>query len=169
MTWLVRGTGLLVALALALGLVLGSSLPYTDTPSDDAIIRLSWRAVGDPIAECREPSEAELAALPPHMRRRKICEARLSAFRLSVSIDGALVLAEEVRPEGARGDRPAYVFHEFVVAPGVHQLAIRFEAQPDGRAPVPHALTLGERVVLEPREICLVTFDPETGRLDLRE
>jgi len=168
--WLTRSLAVLVALAVTAGIVLGSSLPYTDTAGDGAVIRLSWRAVGEPIEECREPTEAELAALPPHMRRREICEARLSAFRLTVSIDNALVFEGDVRPEGARGDRPAYVFHEFAVAPGAHRLAIRFETERNGRAGAPHSLTtLDERVVLAPREIRLVTLEPGTDQLDLRE
>jgi hypothetical protein len=46
-----------VAVALTAGLVVGSAIPYTDDPGDGSLIRLSWRAVGKPVEQCREPTE----------------------------------------------------------------------------------------------------------------
>jgi hypothetical protein len=130
------------------------------------LLRLSWRAVGERVEACREPTEEENAALPPHMRRSEICEARLSPFRLAVAIDGNPVLERRIRPGGARQDRPAYVFQEFPVAAGAHRLEVVFESEPeDGAvAAARPPLVLDERVVLGRREIFLVTIDPDTGR-----
>lgn len=167
MTLFSRALGVVVAIALMAGLVVGSALTYTDAPREQAMIRLSWRAVGERVEACRQPTQAELAALPPHMRQREICEARLAPFRLSVAIDAAAVFEGRVLPRGARQDRPAYVFQDFPVAPGSHRLSIAFETEPDeggpatGRAP----LTLDESVSLAPRDIVLVTTDPDADRL----
>ena len=156
-----------VALGLTAALVVGSGLPYVDDHSDRALMRLSWRAVGERIQECRTPTEEELAALPPHMRRREICEGRMTPFHLAVRIDGAAVFEDRIHPAGTRQDRPVYVFREFPVAPGEHRIEVRFAAVlPEGaeagaRAP----LVLDETLRLAPRQIALVTHDDAAGRL----
>jgi hypothetical protein len=154
-------------MGLTAGLVVCSGLPYVDDSSDHALVRLSWRAVGERVEECRTPTADELAALPPHMRRQEICEGRLMPFQLAVSIDGAPVFEGRVRPAGTREDRPAYVFQEFPVSPGRHRIEVRFAAEiPEGadredRTP----LTLDETVTLEPRTIALVSLDEAARRL----
>lgn len=169
MTALRRVLAAAVAAGLTAGLVVCSGLPYLDDSSEDALIRLSWRAAGERVEECRIPSEEELAALPPHMRRAEICEGRLAPFRLSVSIDGSAVFEDLIRPAGTRRDRPVYVLQEFPVSPGRHRLEVRFAPQlPEGderanRAP----LILDETLVLEPRRIALVTQDGTAERLYL--
>lgn len=164
MTLLSRGLALGVGVVLTAGLVLGSALPYTDAPDAAALIRLSWRAVGERVEECRAPSPDELAALPPHMRQSEICEARLAPFRLAVAIDGATVFEGRIRPRGARRDRPAYVFQEFRVAPGSHRLGIEFASEAGGEPGRP-PLRFDERVTLDARDILLVTTPPEADRL----
>lgn len=71
-------TALCAASAFAIGA--GSRARFELEASGDAAIRLSWRAVGRPVEQCRTPSAEELAQLPVHMRRSEICERRLSAF-----------------------------------------------------------------------------------------
>jgi hypothetical protein len=156
-----------VALGLSAALVVCSGLPYVADSSDDALIRLSWRAVGERIEECRKPTEEELAALPPHLRRQEICAGRTTPFQLAVSIDGAAVFEDRIRPGGARQDRPVYVLQEFPLSPGRHRLQVRFAAElPAGadreaRAP----LVLDQILTLEPRTIALVTYDDTAGQL----
>jgi hypothetical protein len=169
-TLVLRALGLGVAIALTAGLVVGSALPFTAAPGDQAMIRLSWRAVGESVEACREPTEEELAALPPHMRQREICEARLTPFRLAVAIDGASTFEGEIQPGGVRGDRPAYVLRDFPVTPGSHRLSVEFGAVPDGGASASSPpLTLDESVTLAPREIVLVTTGPDADRLTVVE
>jgi len=167
LTWLTFALRVAVAASLTAGVVLGSALPYTNDSGQQSLIRLSWRAVGNRAEACREPTKDELAALPAHMRRSEICEARLSPFRLVVAIDGAPVLERVIRPGGARHDRPAYVFQEFSVAPGTHRLQIAFTAEPgEGVAATQQApLLFDQPVTLQPREIFLVSHDAETDAL----
>lgn len=167
MTTLRYGLAAAVAVALTAALVVCSGLPYVDDSSGDALIRLSWRTVGERIEECREATEEELAALPPHMRRREICEGRMTPFHLAVSIDGAAVFEDRIRPRGARQDRPVYVFQEFPIAPGSHRLEVRFAVElPAGANRVARPpLVLDETLTLEPRTIALVTYDDAAAQL----
>jgi hypothetical protein len=145
---------------LSAGIVLGTSVPWVAEPGGDALIRLSWRAVGERIEECREPSAEEQARLPAHMRQSRICERRLAPFHLVVHLDGRPALDEVVAASGARDDRPTYVFRELRVPPGDHRVELRFEVdRPAGRtgAAGQPPLLLDERVVLVPRQILLVT------------
>ena len=166
---LTQGLAALVAVGLTAGLVWCTALPYQHESSEEAVIRLSWRTVGERVEECRTPSEEELAALPPHMRQGEICEGAMLPFRLRVAVDGASLFDGQVRTAGARGDRPAYVFQEFRVAPGAHHLQVRFEVDRgqgqgvSGRPP----LILDEDVTLEARTILLVVENE--GRLGIFE
>jgi len=155
---LTQGFAALVAVGLTAGLVYCTALPYQQESSEEALIRLSWRTVGERVEECRTPSEEELAALPPHMRQGEICEGAMVPFRLRVAVDGASVFDGPVHTAGARGDRPAYVFHEFRVPPGPHHLQVRFEVDRGEGAVLSERppLTLDEEVTLEPRAILLV-------------
>jgi hypothetical protein len=149
--------------------VLGSAVSYTESAGEHAMVRLSWRAVGERIEECRQATPAELAALPPHMRRGEICEGQLAPFRLKVAIDGSSVFQGRVRPGGLREDRPAYVLQEFRVEPGPHRLSVEFEPERgEGRsAPSRPPWVLEAQISPAPREIVLVTTGPEESGLIL--
>jgi hypothetical protein len=197
-----RGLGVIVAFATAFGIAWLSHAPYHIRPSDAALIRLAWSARPERIESCREPSEAELAGLPAHMRQKVVCEGTSARYRLRVSRDGAPVLDEVVRGSGLRHDRPLYLLRDLPTAPGRHEIVVRFEridsltptvaAAADGGEPadesliaglpdrgrreaderehrrleaVPARLLLEETVVLDPRQILLVTYDVESRRL----
>ena len=154
---------------LTAGLVAGTRVPWVAEPANQAVVRLAWRAIGERALECREPSAAEQAERPAHMRQPLLCERRLLPFRLAVHIDGALRSDESLHASGAREDRPTFVFHDFRVSPGAHRIEIRFEVErPPGAAPAAQpALRLDETVELAPRQILLVTRagDEEGGGL----
>jgi hypothetical protein len=157
--------GVGVAVAFVATLVALSGLTSVVDASGDARIRLSWRTVGEHIEDCRRPTEDELAALPAHMRQREICDRRLAPFQLDVRIDGETAISREVRPSGARDDRPAYVFEEIRLAPGHHRLAVTFAVVSENAVAAP--LTLREDVELVPNAIVLVTLDDDSGELVL--
>jgi len=170
MSWLYAALGGVLAVLATVGLVALSEVGYSAETSQDAIIRLSWRAVGQRIEECRVPSEEELAALPPHMRREEICEGRLAPFQLDVSIDGQPVHSAEIRASGARQDRPTYVFHEIRVPPGRHDLKVRFavDAESAADASIRAPLLLEAAIDSAPRSITLVTREEDSDRLVIR-
>lgn len=151
--------GAALAIVATLGLVRLSYGSYLATASESAVLRLSWRAVGERIEECRTLSEEELAALPLHMRRSEICEGRLAPFRLVVAVDGETLLDAPVRASGAREDRPTYVFHEFPLPPGRHHVEVRFAVDhPAGAGASPfRVLSFDGDLELAPRTVALVT------------
>jgi len=143
-----------------------SRLPYDATPSGQALLRLSWRYQPDGSSGCRRPTEEELAELPPHMRNPNACISAPVPYHLTVVIDGETIVDERILAGGARQDRPVFVFREFDVAAGEHEIEIRFEArpeEPDGTEPL--SLSWAEPVMVRPREIALIGYDRETGRL----
>ncbi len=166
MSAVTRILGGLLALALMALMVLASQWPWQVHGEGEALIRLSWRTVSEPLRACRKPTAEELAALPPHMRMDEICERRHTPFRLLVRLDGTIVRDSVQEPAGARGDRPLYVFEEIPVAPGPHRIEVEFREEIEGGARRP-PLHLDRETKLAPREIALVTLDASGERLVL--
>ncbi len=186
-----------LAVAVTIGIALLSSLPYTAEPNPRAVVRLSWRVLGEQVQECRRLTPEELAQLPAHMRQEVQCEGRVAPYRLTVLVDGVLADSGLVRASGAREDRPIYVFREIEVEPGEHRLEIAFvsqrpedagpatgEAPADPGAgaasdtaplsaarravPAPSELRLDVSLEFDSREIALVAYDPDLRELVLK-
>lgn len=168
MTVLARVIGVALALLASVGLVLLSDGDLLAEPSDEGLLRLSWRAVGQRVEECRVPTAEELAALPQHMRQKEICEGALAPFDLDVRIDGVTVVDRELRAEGAREDRPTYVFDEIRLPPGPHALEVVFAVAHEQAAKSTPPLRLATTVDVPPRGVVLVTHDDERGGLEVR-
>lgn len=167
MTAAARALGAALALLATAGLAGLSDVALRAHPAEDGLLRLSWRAVGQRVEECRTLDAAEQASLPRHMRREEICEGRLAPFALDVRLDGATLVDREVRPAGAREDRPTYVFHEQRLAPGTHRLEVSFAVVADEAATSAPPLRLATTIEVPPRGVVLVTQD-EDGELEVR-
>ncbi len=163
-----------LAVAVTLGIAALSRVPYSAASTEAALIRLSWRARGERVEECRRLSEEERRGLPPHMRQTEVCEGRIAPYRLTLQLDGQVILDDTVRGSGARHDRPLYVYREVRVAPGTHRLDLAFQrlgdapAEPSQAGTVPPRMELTATVKLAAGEIVLVTYDAEAERLRLR-
>jgi hypothetical protein len=172
-----RIVGAALAVAVTLATVALSRVPYGDLDPDISVLRLTWRAPGEAIEDCRLLSPEEIEAQPVHMRRDRICERRLVPYRLSVYVDGVRVVDETVRPAGAREDRPLFVFRELTLEPGEHQVAVNWvrETGPD---PLPAdspairgglrgtgPLSLDATLDLAAGDVALVTYDPDRRSL----
>jgi hypothetical protein len=149
--------------ATAAGVAL-SNVGMRVAPQDESLLRLSWRAQAERVERCRVPSAEDLAGLPQHMRPAEICEGRLASFRLVVELDGATVIDRELRPAGAREDRPTYVLEVMPIAPGPHRLVVGFSAI--GEFAVP-PLRVESTIEPGPRDVVLVTREPG-GELVIR-
>lgn len=171
-----RWAGVLLGLCAALGVAALSRVPYPAADPEQAVLRLSWRTLGERVEECRKLSQEELAELPVHMRRPEVCEGRLVPYELVVELDGEPVIREVVTPAGARGDRPLYVHRELGLAPGSRRLSVRFlrestanpAAPGEDGAPTPARLELDRAVELRAGEVLLVTYDPDQRSLVAR-
>ena len=176
----IGGGALAAGMTLALGWL--SQVPYDAARDVESMVRLAWRTRGTRVEECRRLTGAELERLPVHMRQEEVCEGRTLSYRLVVTLDGRTMVDEEVYPSGARADRPLYVYREFPLRPGWHDVDIAFTRDPvpsdtarggegersQREAAAPRRLTLTERVMLEPDQIVLVTYDAEARRLMLK-
>jgi hypothetical protein len=158
-----KGSRLVLAVLVAVGATaaLGglSRVPYQSDRSASAVLRLAWRARGIRIEECRQLTEEELANL------------RLIPYRLTVEVDGTTMVNTEIRPAGAREDRPLYVFQDLRLDPGPHDVSVVFvregEIDPDTEAgaATPGRLEFYEQIVFAVREIALITYDTERKEL----
>ena len=158
-----RGLAVFVTCAAVFALGALSRVPYTPADAENGVLRVSWRARGERVTECRRLTPEELEALPLHMRRPEACEGRIAPYRLRVSIDGAVVADTVIRPAGARQDRPIYVLRDIALAPGEYAVDVAF-----AREGAPAHLALQAVVEIRPGEIALVTYDPARNALVLR-
>lgn len=170
-----------------------SRAPWSATPADRALVRLSWRAPSQVSEECRPLSEAEKAELPVHMRVPEVCERRAVPYSLRVAINGTEILSETIHGAGAREDRAISVFREIPLAAGTYDVRVAFvpvgtgddaheeeeEGEEEGEGKEKDdeseenadeedaavALEFSDTIRLDDREIALVTLDP--GRRSL--
>lgn len=166
-----------VALAAAVTASIGwlSQAPYDAASGEQALLRLSWRIRGAKVEECRELSAEERQQLPPHMQLDEICEGRVAPYHLSLVVDDRRLISDTVRAEGARQDRPIYVFQELRLPPGRHTLQVTFRRLISGKVEnstrqrtAPSVLELVSNIALAPGTIALVTYDDERERLVVR-
>lgn len=160
-----RGMGAAFAAAVTALIIWLSRWPYTAEADESAVIRLSWRARGERVQECRELTEAERRQLPLHMQGVEVCEGEVGPYRLQVTLNGAPVIDDTVRASGARQDRPLYVYRELRVPAGRQRLSVGFSRlgesgahRADGRA-VPSVMEFSESIDLAKREVALITYD----------
>lgn len=169
----VGGAVVVIAAMASVGLL--SAVPWAPAGADRSVLRLSWRAAGGLIEECRRPTEEENARLPAHMRRDEICEGRTASFELKVVIDGATLLQDTLDAEGARGDRPIHVLRDIDLESGTHDVLVTFEtllpapaSAVERQTEFPDRLRLEARVDIGPGDIVLVTYDPARRTLVTR-
>lgn len=156
-----RALVLLVTLLATAALGWLSRAPYNPPGGEHAVLRLSWRLRGERIESCRTRTEAELAALPAHMRTPEVCEARLLSYRLVQQVGDAAPDTATVVPGGARGDRPLFVLRETPLAPGPRRVRVTL-AREDGAG---ESLAFDQVIDAAPGVVELITLDPEAGRL----
>ena len=142
-----------------------SRLPFQAMESRSAMLRLSWRMRPERNELCRDRTQAELDALPVHMRTPRVCETRVVPYRLIVQIGAGRADTSLILPAGAKHDRPVYVLRDTLLAPGAPQVRVVFE-RADSSLVGP--LRFERTVRLQAGFIELITLQEETGRLVLR-
>ena len=146
---------IVAASALMLGLIgWGSRADYRGASAEHALLRLSWRMRGERIENCRDRTQAELDALPVHMRTPRICETTPVPYRITVRIDGGPADTMTVLPAGAKHDRPIYVLRDIVMTPGEHRVIVN-SARADNEAGM---LEFDDEVYFLPGYIELITL-----------
>jgi len=146
---------------------------WAQSGADSSILRLTWRSRGMVVSECRPLTEAEQQNIPRHMRQAngESCTTRALPFRLTVALGGRTAMDRRVDPAGARSDRPLYVYHDFELSPGRHQVEVTFQVEegspPDSMDGSASTLRYRGEVDLARGRIALITTDPSGGRLVL--
>jgi ferredoxin len=141
-----------------------SQIPYGRLQSDSQL-RLSWRLPGQVSRICKDRTQAELEALPAHMRTPQDCKVTSLSYQLKLSIDDKVVLDERLSPKGLHLDRPLMVDRVLDVPPGVHTLSIsllpdeRASKESDEGSPKPLNLQQTFQKEFKTSRILLITLD----------
>ena len=153
--------GLLMVVTSAAFLLLvgwGSRIELGASDDQYGMLRLSWRVRPERIESCRDRTQAELDALPVHMRTPRICEARSTPYRLIVEIDDGRPDTTIMVGGGARQDRPIYVLRDTLLATGEHEVEVVFEREDSLRTT---ALRFEEEVRFSAGQIVLITLSED--------
>jgi hypothetical protein len=140
--------------------------PYTPPRSDDAILRFSWRMSVSARENCRPRTQAELDALPVHMRTPEECTRDVARYVLVTRIDGLPVDTVELFRGGVKGDRPIFVLTERTLAPGLHRVHVDLERLTG--AGTEALAALDTTLAMHAGAVQLIVFDPDSGRLTAR-
>src|SRR5690606_2650348 len=101
-----------------------SEAPYAPPALDGAELVVSFKHPGQVSERSRQVTDAEKAAMLPHMRRDVVTERRRAAVRLRVRVDGQVALERAVAPEGLWGDGASVAVVRLPVAPGAHAVEV---------------------------------------------
>jgi hypothetical protein len=155
-------------MALAVGWL--SRTHYQPPGADDGILRLSWRMrAPDTGTACRPRTQAELDALPVHMRTPEVCDTQSAVWDLVVRVDSLTADTTRIFQGGARRDRPFFVFRELHLAPGTHHVQLSFgpeKRQTADESAVP--LVFDSVLSIGSGEVALVTLERERSSFVVR-
>lgn len=138
---------------------------YQHLAADQALLKLSFSHPGQLREECRRRSAEELARMPPNMRQALDCPRERSPVTVEMSLDGAVVTREVVKPTGLSRDGPSTLYARFAVPAGEHRLAVRID---DSVREPGFNHVREEAVQLAPGRILVVDFDPGRGGILFR-
>ncbi len=97
---------------------------YAPVPPRAALLQLSIAHPGARLEPCRALSEAELARLAPNMRAPLACPRARSPVRVTVALDGRVLLDETLPPSGIAHDGAATLYRRIAVPAGAHRLRV---------------------------------------------
>ncbi len=137
-----------------------SSPAYRHADADKGQLTLSLAHVGNRVQECRRRTAAEIAALPPNMRKPLDCPRERLPVLVEVELDGRIIMRESAPPSGLFGDGPSQIYENFTIPIGPHDLAVRLRdsARVDGFDYQREA-----RIVIAPRHRFVIEFRAEAG------
>jgi hypothetical protein len=132
--------------------------PYRTLPEETGVVKLSFSHGGE--RSCREMTEAELAKLPPNMRRTEICDRKRPPVYVELDLDGETVYNALLKPSGIAGDGPSRVYQRFVLPVGSHDVAIRLR---DTTRTEGFDYSAERRISLVPMQSFAIDFRPSAG------
>ncbi len=151
--------GTIATTAIIAGTALLSAWPSHRTiPEGTGVLKLSFSHGGG--RSCRELTGAELAKLPPNMRRTEICDRKRLPVYVELDLDGNTVYRALLPPSGIAGDGPSRVYRRFVLPAGEHEVAIRLR---DTTRTEGFDYTAERRISLAPEQSFAIDFRPAAG------
>lgn len=160
--WIVLCTSAMTLIVAAL-----ARAPYTPPGAEEAMLRFSWRLSVPANENCRPRTQAELDALPAHMRTAEVCTRDEAAYSLVTRIDEAAPDTVQLLRGGLKGDRPLFVLREHALPPGRRRIRVELRREVPSSA---STLLAGLDTVVElvPGRVQLVTLDAEARRFLVR-
>ena len=119
---LVSATFLAAAFAALIGVT--SNRGYASPDAKQSELVVSFSHPGATEENCRTLSEAELAEIPPHMRKPVQCDRGRSAVRLAVLIDGTEIVRKSIPAAGIWGDSNSVALERIPVEEGRHDVRV---------------------------------------------
>jgi ferredoxin/coenzyme F420-reducing hydrogenase delta subunit len=115
--------GAACAALIAFAVGAGSVLPYSPPDGEPELV-ISFRHLGEYVAQTRELSPEELERLPVHMRREIIVDRQRAPVRLRVFAGEELLLQRSYPPRGFRSDGPSVAMERIPLTPGLYDLRV---------------------------------------------
>lgn len=133
---------------------------YRQIPEGHAVVMLTFVYGADRRLECRKLTQAEMAKLPPNMRRAQDCPRGRRAIDVEFDVDGRNIYRASLPPTGIAGDGPSKVYERFIFPAGEHDIAVRMRdtPRPDGFDHERKA-----RVALVPDQMLVIDFQSGGG------
>lgn len=143
-----------------------SSAPaYRQLGEHEALLKLSFSQPGQLRSECRRRSPEELQRMAPNMRQEMDCPRERSPVTVELSLNGAILASESVKPAGVARDGSSTYYARFPVPAGEHRVTVRI----DDSVRVPGFSHVREETVrLEPGRVFVVDFDTARGGILFR-
>jgi hypothetical protein len=138
---------------------------YRQIPNGSSVIMLSLVHGADRRAQCRRLSPAEIAKLPPNMRKVQDCPRGRPPVYIELDLGERNVYRAALPPTGVAGDGPSRVYQRFVVPAGDYDIAVRMRDTP-GSAGFDYEGR--QHVALAPEQLFVIDFAPETKQFVFR-
>jgi len=150
--------------AFGAALVLLSHLPrFAPVPQGAALLQVSIAHAGARLAPCRRLSPEELAARAPNMRAPEVCPRARSPVRVTVELDGRVLVDEILPPSGLARDGSSSLYRRIAIAAGERRLTVRV-VDDLRHLPAPqHVFERRARVSLAPGQVLSIDFKPARG------
>jgi hypothetical protein len=133
-------------------------------PEGTALLQVSIAHAGARLAPCRRLTTEELAARAPNMRAPEVCPRGRSPVRVTVALDGRVLVDATLAPSGLARDGTSTLYRRVPIPAGVHRLTVR--VLDDLRRPA-RVFERSATVRLAPGRVLSIDFKPARGGIVL--
>lgn len=133
--------------------------------SQSGIMMLTFVHGADRKGECRRLTAAEIAKLPPNMRKVQDCPRGRRSIYVELEVDGRNIYQANLPPSGIAGDGPSRVYQRFVMPAGKYDVAVRM--RDSARA---NGFDHERRGTIDfaPSQMFVIDYRPESGEFIFR-